>query len=319
MDTRKQKRTLRLVSLLLMLGGGVGLFFLYFWMYTAVLGYDLPGTVLRRQKNAELTARVGNIGLRLHQQEEILEGLKLRDETIYRSLFDLPSIPDQRRKEGILSEGERYPDLKGADRAGLLRRTALLLDKVEKEAYIQGRSFEEVADIARISGDMASCIPAIPPIIPDPTTYNLSSPFGYRRDPLNGSTRMHKGMDFACKPGNPIFATGDGVVESLTFEHKGYGLSVVIDHGFGYKTRYAHMSIISVAEGMRVRRGDHLGQSGKSGRISGPHLHYEVYYHDQAVNPYNYMDLHMDLDEYRKLVQSRQEDSKAILGTPKKR
>ena len=230
MDKRKQKTTLRLVSLLLMLGGGVGLFFLYFWMYTAVLGYDLPGTVLRRQKNAELTARVGNIGLRLHQQEEILEGLKLRDETIYRSLFALPSIPDQRRKEGILSEGERYPDLKGADRAGLLRRTALLLDKVEKEAYIQGRSFEEVADIARISGDMASCIPAIPPIIPDPTTYNLSSPFGYRRDPLNGSTRMHKGMDFACKPGNPIFATGDGVVESLTFEHKGYGLSVVIDH-----------------------------------------------------------------------------------------
>ena len=147
MDTRKQKRTLRLVSLLLMLGGGVGLFFLYFWMYTAVLGYDLPGTVLRRQKNAELTARVGNIGLRLHQQEDILEGLKLRDETIYRSLFDLPSIPDQRRKEGILSEGERYPDLKGADHAGLLRRTALLLDKVEKMLQEAGIAYVELGGV----------------------------------------------------------------------------------------------------------------------------------------------------------------------------
>ena len=291
MDGQKNKRNYKFLSLLLMLGCGTALFFLYVWIYTSGFGLELPGTILRRQHNAELTARVEDINHRIRQHEEVLEGLKLRDETIYRALFDLPSIPDERRKGG----------------------------SVENEIYIQSRSFEEVADIARVSGDMVSCIPAIPPITPDPTTYNLSSPFGYRSDPINGSTRMHKGMDFACKPGNPVFATGDGIVESLTFDHRGYGLSIVIDHGFGYKTRYAHLSIISVAEGMHIRRGDHLGQTGKSGRVSGPHLHYEVYYRDRAVNPWNYMDIHMDLEEYRKLVQSRQEDSKVVLGTPKKK
>ena len=315
--SRKKKHFARILSLLLTLGGGAGLFFLYLWLYTGVLGQDLPRTVLLKQEHDRWISRVEAIRHDIRQQEDILEGLKLRDETIYRSIFGIGSVPDEVRYSGYsLRSGDRYPELQGSS---LLRRTAFDMDGMEKEIYVQSLSLEEIAGIAKEAGDMASCIPTIPPITPDRSTYHMSSPFGYRSDPLNGTHKMHSGMDFACRPGNPIYATGDGVVESLRFEITGWGNSVLIDHGFSYKTRYAHMSIINVVEGMKVRRGDCIGYSGKSGRVSGPHLHYEVYYRGTAVNPAGYMDLDMDLDEYRKLIQTRQEDSRAVLGSPKKR
>jgi murein DD-endopeptidase MepM/ murein hydrolase activator NlpD len=163
---------------------------------------------------------------------------------------------------------------------------------------------------------MASCIPAIPPINPDKRKYRLSSPFGYRSDPFSGRSTLHRGVDFSMKPGNPIYATGDGVVESVSFEFFGYGNSVVIDHGFGYKTRYAHMKTISVAEGMPVKRGECLGQSGNSGKSSGPHLHYEVLYKGRPVNPYNYYDLDMTPEEYATMVQGAADASGKITLHP---
>jgi murein DD-endopeptidase MepM/ murein hydrolase activator NlpD len=208
---------------------------------------------------------------------------------------------------------ERY-DLMNAD--GLLKNTAIRLDVLTKKTYVQSRSFDEVAQLSKRAGDMASCIPAIPPINPDKRKYRLSSPFGYRSDPFSGRSTLHRGVDFSLKPGNPIYATGDGVVESVSFEFFGYGNSVVIDHGFGYKTRYAHMKSISVAEGMPVKRGECLGQSGNSGKSSGPHLHYEVLYKGRPVNPYNFYDLDMTPEEYATMVQGAADVSGKITLHP---
>ena len=151
----------------------------------------------------------------------------------------------------------------------------------------------QVASISKTAGDMASCIPAIPPIVPDPSKYTLSSPFGYRSDPFTTDAKMHTGVDLAMKVGNPVYATGDAVVETIEFDFFGYGNSVLLDHGFGYKTRYAHLNSVSVIEGMKVKRGDRIGDVGQSGRASGPHLHYEVIYKGERVNPANYFDLSM--------------------------
>ena len=136
----------------------------------------------------------------------------------------------------------------------------------------------------------------------DRNTYHMSSPFGFRSDPLLGYTKRHTGMDFACPPGNPIYATGDGVVVKVAHERKGYGNHVEIDHGFGYMTRYAHMSKIYVELGQKLSRGDCIGLSGRSGRITGPHLHYEVMYRKDYVNPALYMDLDMSPEDYAGLV-----------------
>ena len=111
------------------------------------------------------------------------------------------------------------------------------------------------------------------------------------------------------KTGNPVFATGDGVVESVQFDFFGYGNCVDIDHGFGYKTRYAHLDRMTVIEGMKVKRGDKIGDSGQSGRASGPHLHYEVFYKGERVNPMNYFDLSMSKQEYMAMVNKRAEES----------
>ena len=115
------------------------------------------------------------------------------------------------------------------------------------------------------------------------------------------------------KPGTPVYTTGDSVVEYVKFSFTGYGNEILIDHGFGYKTRYAHMSMVSVAEGMKLKRGDCIGESGNSGKSTGPHLHYEVIYRGERVNPMNYLDMDMPVKEYAEMVRKRGDESKELL------
>ena len=288
---------------------------LYFWIYTSVLGFELPKTALLKKKNAEWSSRMEVLNRQLDRYDEDLEALQMRDDDIYRSIFGMNEIPQEVRNAGFggVNRYERY-DL--IDNDGLLKKTAMRLDVLTKKTYVQCRSFDEVALLSKRAGDMALCIPAIPPINPDRRKYKLSSVYGYRSDPMSGRRAMHKGVDFAMKPGNPVYATGDGVVESVSFEFFGYGNSLLIDHGFGYKTRYAHMKSIGVVEGMKVKRGECVGQSGNSGKSSGPHLHYEVIYKGNPVNPYNFYDLDMTPEEYATMVQSSADASERITLHP---
>ena len=222
------------------------------------------------------------------------------------------SIPDEVRNAGF-GGVNRYAYLDKLDRGSLLSGTTRRLDVLAKKACVQSRSFDDVAALSKRAGDMVSCVPAIPPVNPDKNKYHLSSPYGFRADPVYGYFRMHSGVDFAMPSGSPVYASGDGVVSEVKYEFFGYGNSLVIDHGFGYKTRYAHMKTISVVEGMKVKRGDQVGESGRSGKATGPHLHYEVLYRGNHVNPINYMDLSMDPKEYAAMVRKRQDESKAVL------
>jgi murein DD-endopeptidase MepM/ murein hydrolase activator NlpD len=246
--------------------------------------------------------------------ESALEDLRMRDDNIYRSIFGLNQIPSQTRLSG-LGGASRYDEYDEPGMVGGLKNTTMRVDNLLKQAYVQTLSFDEVASESKKAGQMASCVPAIPPVAPDKKRVRTTSPFGYRSDPISGVQKLHSGYDFACKVGNPVYTTGDGVVESVSFDFFGYGNSVLINHGFGYKTRYAHMSIINVAEGMIVKRGDCIGASGNSGKSTGPHLHYEVIYKGNPVNPYPYFDMDMALDEYMALVRKREQESGGMLGT----
>ena len=175
-------------------------------------------------------------------------------------------------------------------------------DVLTKKSYVQSKSFDDVSLVAARSGEMVSCIPKISPIVPDRSQYRLSSSFGVRKDPITGRQARHMGLDFAIEVGNPVYSTGDGVVSYVGHSRYGYGNNIIVDHGFGYKTRYAHLSTTDVVEGMQVRRGDFLGRTGNSGKSSGPHLHYEVIYMDRPVNPINYLDLEIPAEEYSSMV-----------------
>lgn len=293
---------------LLLFAGSVAMAVLYIWLFISVLGYDLPKTAFLKAERARWDARMDLMNTKLDRCEESIEALRVRDDDIYRSIFGMNEIPAGVRNAGI-GGVDRYSFLDGLESDDRLKNTALRIDRLTRKVYVQSKSFDEVAAVSKTAGDMASCIPAIPPIVPDPSRYKMSSPFGYRTDPFTGASRMHTGLDFAMKIGNPVYATGDGVVESVKFEFFGYGNSITIKHGFGYETIYAHLNSVKVIEGMKVKRGDCIGESGKSGRSSGPHLHYEVVYKGRKVNPANYLDMSMSVQEYSDMLRMRESES----------
>ena len=314
-EVKKRSKKMRVIRSVALLAASVALAVFYFWIYTSVFGLELPKTLMLKKKNAEWHSKLEVLNIQLDRYDEALVALQMRDDDIYRSIFGMHEIPAEVRNAGF-GGVNRYEYLEGVDPSGSLKNTVMRLDVLTKKSYVQSKSFDEVAQLSKRAGDMASCIPAIPPVVPDKKIYRLSSSFGFRRDPFTGRSKRHSGVDFALKPGNPIYASGDGVVESVKFEFFGYGNSVLIDHGFGYKTRYAHLKSICVSEGMKIKRGECIGESGNSGRSSGPHLHYEVIYKDKHVNPANYFDLEITPEEYAAMVQNTADATEKVTLHP---
>ncbi len=317
-EVQKRSKTSQMFRSTAVFALSIGLAVLYFWLYTSVFGLELPKTALLKKQNAEWCSKMEVLNRQLDTYEDALISLQMRDDDIYRSIFGMHEIPSEVRNAGF-GGVNRYAHLEGVDNSGLLKSTVVRMDVLTKKTYVQSKSFDEVAQLSKRAGDMASCIPAIPPITPDRSIYRLSSSFGYRKDPISGRSARHTGVDFALDSGNPIYATGDGVVESVKFEFFGYGNQVVIDHGFGYKTRYAHMRNIGVVEGMKVKRGECIGESGNSGKSTGPHLHYEVIYRGAHVNPSNYYDLSITPEEYATMVQNTADMSEKLTLHPSHR
>ena len=314
-EVKRRSTKSRVFKTLAMFAVSLGMAALYFWIYSSVLGLESPKTVLLKKQSAQWEARAKVLNRQLDDYNDALTTLQMRDDDIYRSLFGMNEIPQEVRNAGF-GGVNRYAHYDDVDPNGVLKKTAVRIDVLTKKTYVQSKSFDEVAQLSRRAGEMASCIPAIPPMNPDTKKYRFSSSFGYRKDPFTGRSKRHTGVDFAMKPGFPIYATGDGVVESVKFELFGYGNQVVIDHGFGYKTRYAHLKSVGVGEGMKVKRGECIGLSGNSGRSSGPHLHYEVLYKGNYVNPSNYFDLSITPEEYGTMVQDIADASERITLHP---
>lgn len=292
--------------------GSVLLAVVYFWIYTFVLGYESPKTAILKRNNARWLTRIEVMNRNLDSYDEVLKGLEARNSDVYRSIFGMSQVPAAALGQGYT--GPVDPELLSQlSPDSPLTATCARLDGMTREVFAQVKSFDEVATLSRRAGDMASSIPAIPPFVPDRSRYKQSSSFGYRIDPVYGGGENHGGQDFSMKVGNPIYATGDGVVESTNFSFGGYGNEVIIDHGFGYKTRYAHLSLVTVGEGMKVKRGDCIGESGNSGKTTGAHLHYEVIYRGKRVNPMNYLDLDMSVEEYRAMVDKRDSETRETL------
>lgn len=286
---------------LALFGASLAVFALNVYLWTRVLGWELPKTSVLRRENAALTMKAGLLNGDLQECSDRLDALEIRDEDIYRSIFGLNSIPSQVRDAGLIGQS-RYDELFEKDRGGSVYSLRRRCDMLEKKAFVQSRSFDEIELMLHHADNMATSIPAICPLVPDPSEIHISSPFGYRAHPVLGTQIFHRGIDFAVDPGTPVFATGDAVVESVKVEMEGYGRQVVLDHGFGYKTRYAHLKTILVTEGMSVKRGERIATSGNSGLTSGPHLHYEVIYKGGNVNPYHYFDRDMPLEQYRSML-----------------
>ena len=301
-------RYLRYVRAVLGVAAVVALALLYFWLYTSVLGLDLPKTALLKKENARWQGKLAVMNRHLDLYEDTLEAIEERDDEVYRSIFGLNAVPAEVKNSGFGGINRyEYLDKYGADPS--LKQTLKRIDMLTKRTYVQSMALDDVYAISVNAGDMKSHIPSVPPLLPDNTQVHISSTFGGRFHPVLGYVKFHEGMDFATRVGYPVYATGDAVVEKVIFQFTGYGNEVVLDHGFGYKTRYAHLSGIDVAAGMTVHRGDRIGSVGNTGISTGPHLHYEVIYKGNRINPYHFLDMDMPTEEYRAMTERRRAEA----------
>ncbi len=246
--------------------------------------FETPRTVLMHQQNYELQLRYELLMQRFRQTDATLTELLQRDNKVYRSIFEADMLSNPQTK--------------------VVAEASLLMDKITKKAYIQSKSFDEISSFAHQKELMMDCIPSIQPLnIADPRI-RISALFGYRTDPIYRSEAMHNGIDFAGPMGTSIYAAGNGRVINASYNFHGYGYMVMVDHGFGYKTRYAHLSEVKVKRGDVVNRGQIVALMGNTGKSTGPHLHYEVLYKDHPRNPIYFFNNDVGAEEFNKIIEA---------------
>jgi murein DD-endopeptidase MepM/ murein hydrolase activator NlpD len=240
----------------------------------------------------------------------VLKDIEKRDEDLYRLALYADEFPKELRIMGT-GGSDKYSYLDGYSNSELLKRTSERMDMLEQRLQGQSLSFKELLDLAKNKEKMLASIPAIQPVS-NKNLREMASGFGYRIDPIYKTRRMHTGMDFTARIGTNIYATGDGVVEALEKSGWGYGHCIVINHGYGYKTRYAHLSAFKVKRGQKVKRGELIGLVGNTGKSTGPHLHYEVEKRGKKVNPIHYYHSDLTPEQYEKLIEMSQNSFKAL-------
>jgi murein DD-endopeptidase MepM/ murein hydrolase activator NlpD len=240
----------------------------------------------------------------------VLDDIEKRDEDLYRLALYADKFPEELRLMGI-GGSDRYEYLNGYTNSELLKSTSENMDELERRLNGQSLSFKELLELAKNKEKMLASIPAIQPVN-NKDLKRMASGFGYRIDPIYKTRRMHTGMDFTANVGTDVYATGDGVVEAIEVSGWGYGKSIVINHGYGYKTRYAHLSAFKVKQGQRATRGELIGLVGNTGKSTGAHLHYEVEKGGAKVNPIHYYHSDLTPEQYEQLIQMSENSFKAF-------
>ena len=238
---------------------------------------------------------------RLDDIEALVTDMEQRDNDIYRVMFEADPIPSSVRRSGF-SDADRYADMYGYMNSDLVVNSARKMDVIASQLYNQSVSYDSLFVMARNKSAMLTHIPAIFPLKEDEITY-ISSYFGYRPDPIYKVEKFHSGIDFSAALGTEAYATGDGVVADVESNDWGYGNMVTIDHGFGYKTRYAHLQKAAVRKGQKVKRGQLIGFIGSTGKATGVHLHYEVLKNDVHIDPINFFYHDLTAEQYNQILQ----------------
>lgn len=268
-----------------------------------------PNERLLRRELAQYKRHTASLNERVERAEKVLANLEERDDALYRAIFESDPIPSAERYSGI-GGVERYASFDGD---ALLKSTTQRVDRLDKRLYVQSRSLDEVYDMALSKNQRLASIPAIMPV--EKSLCQVVSGFGNRFHPILKSHRLHSGIDLAAHPGTPVYATGDGIVRVASYNpqgYTGYGIVIILDHGFGYHTLYAHMQKATVRAGQRVKRGEQIGTVGSSGMSSGSHLHYEVSIGDRKVDPVYYFSGDLSPEEYQEVLEQARKENQCM-------
>jgi murein DD-endopeptidase MepM/ murein hydrolase activator NlpD len=229
-----------------------------------------------------------------------LDELASIDDDVYREIFGADPIDDDVRKAGV-GGVDKYTSLNELRDGKKFKELNLKLDNMSAQYNVQQKSYEQLIKLAKNKSKMLASIPAIQPI-PNKNLKRIASGFGYRVDPIYKTRKMHKGLDFTAPRGTKVYATGDGVIKKVKRARWGYGTHIIVDHGYGFTTLYAHLSRTNVSRGQKVTRGQLIGLVGSTGKSTGPHLHYEVRKNGTQVNPVGYFYNDLTSEQYEEIL-----------------
>ena len=293
----------KIIKLGIMFVASIFIAMVYYLIYSHF--YDTPKERAMINKLSTIKFSYQMLSKDLEHIDRILADIQKRDDDVYRTILESDPIPASIRQAGF-GGVNRYEPLEGYINSNLMIAATKHTEKISKQLVVQSKSYDELIYKAINKEQMALTRPAIMPI----SNKDLKRPssYGWRSDPFTGERRFHDGMDFAADVGANIYASGDGTVIKTEYNGGGYGRMIIIDHGFGIQTRYAHMLGFKVLENAEVKRGQIIGTVGNTGRSKGPHLHYEILVNGRTVNPINYFSNDFSPDEYVRLQAESQEN-----------
>jgi murein DD-endopeptidase MepM/ murein hydrolase activator NlpD len=273
---------------------------LIYWVIFAAF-FDSPKEKALKREVQQMTIQYELIHREMADVENVLEDLQKTDDNLYRTIFEAEPIPSTLR-DGGMGGVNRYEALEGYNNSNLVIETANRLDKIRKKVYVQSKSFDDLIKLALNKEEMLKCLPAIIPISNKDLTRTASG-YGWRIHPIYKISKFHYGMDFTAPLGTDVYSTANGTVVGVLSAQRGLGKHIIIDHGFGYSTIYAHLSNFNVRVGQKVQRGDIIGFVGSTGTSVANHLHYEIKLNGVNVDPVNYYFEDLSAADYEKMVE----------------
>lgn len=272
-------------------------------MYVSYQYFPSPKEQSLNRELSQLQYYFGDVNDKISALSTDLELLHDKDKEVHRIIFGMNPM-DNAVWEGGIGGSDRYPYLNNFESGRDIEKSLEQADKLERKLELQKLSLDTILNLAIAREKRLSSIPSIKPVQEDKLKRKIGylSGYGYRIHPIHKVKKFHNGIDFTAPRGTAIQATGNGKVTRVEKRKSGYGVNVTIDHGYGYKTLYAHMESVIVKKGEKVSRGQKIGTVGSSGTSTAPHCHYEVQYKGKAINPIDFCLDGLSPGEYQELV-----------------
>lgn len=264
--------------------------------------YALPDEVYLSQQNNRLKVEWSLLKERIDLNYAELHQLQDLDDHNYRVILDAEPISPTIRQAGFGGRENLIPLINTNEVVRQsITTTFSQVEKLKRQLDIQAESYKEIKELLEYNERKWASRPAIQPINNKELT-RLHTTYGLRFHPVHNVWKDHPGLDFTAPYGTPVYATGDGIV-SAAYRSDSYGIVVFIDHNFDFETRYAHLSRFIVDKGQKVKRGEIIGYVGSTGVSTAPHLHYEIWYKGNHVNPINFFQRDLRNEEYERLIE----------------
>ena len=289
------KKSKKIAVVLTFLLGIVVSSFLLLMLYLNIPGIETPKERKYKREITQMKLQYELLDKKMNNVVEVLEDIEQRDNKIYRVFFEANPLTSEQRQSGF-GGINRYENLENFENSELIVSTSKKLDVLTKRLAIQSQSLDEIVQLAKNKEALLEAIPAIQPVKNDDLKRTASG-YGMRYHPIYKYRKMHNGMDFSAPRGSEVFATGNAKVKKARLT-SGFGNLIILDHGFGYETYYAHLKDLNVRRGQTVKRGEIIGTVGNTGVSTGPHLHYEVRKDGRPTNPMNFYHGDLTPEEY---------------------